>query len=120
MVIMKPTLVVLITVVSVAIAQRPSYAGRSPIGYPAVETTTLAEVLGNRFGDDNTPTTTVRLPIEAQGDADLVARLRKFPVDKQPFWLINWIALEEYRKNPQTYPQKPNVFINKSVQVSQP
>lgn len=55
-------------------------------------------------------TTTQRLPIEALGDRDLVDRLSKLPKDKQPFWLLNWQALEEQRKNPQTYPQRPSHF----------
>lgn len=32
------------------------------------------------------------------------------PVDKQPFWYVNWKAYEAQRKNPQTYQPKPNVF----------
>lgn len=55
-------------------------------------------------------TTTQRLPIEALGDRNLVDRLSQLPKDKQPFWLLNWQALEEHRKNPQTYPQRPSHF----------
>lgn len=62
------------------------------------------------FGESNVTTTTQRLPIEALGDRDLVDRLSKLPKDKQPFWLLNWHALEEQRKNPQTYPQRPSHF----------
>lgn len=60
----------------------------------------------SRFGEG----TTQRLPIEALGDRDLVDRLSKLPIDQQPFWLINWQALEDQRKNPQTYPQRPSPF----------
>lgn len=52
------------------------------------------------------------MPIEANGDRDLIDRLSKLPIDKQPFWFINWQALEEHRKNPQSYPQRPNVFVD--------
>lgn len=62
------------------------------------------------FGESNG--TTPRLPLEAQGDRELVERLSKLPIDKQPFWFINWQALEAQRQNPQTYPQKPNSFID--------
>lgn len=55
-------------------------------------------------------TTTQKLPIEALGDKDLVDRLSKLPKDKQPFWLLNWQALEDQRRNPQTYPQRPSHF----------
>lgn len=48
--------------------------------------------------------------MEANGDKNLVDRLSKLPVDKQPFWFINWQALEEQRKKPQTYPLRPSPF----------
>ncbi|XP_059057687.1 uncharacterized protein LOC131851239 [Achroia grisella] len=97
-------------------AQRSPYAGRFPIGYPSLDSTTTTTTtdggLDNRFGEDVTTTTTERLPIEANGDRDLVNRLKKLPIDKQPFWLINWLQLEEMRRNPQTYQQKPNTFVD--------
>ncbi|CAG5020461.1 unnamed protein product [Parnassius apollo] len=82
--------------VASCLGQRPSYAGRNPIGYPSLETTTSssADGLGNRFGNDDG--TTQRLPLEALGDRDLVNRLNKLPIDKQPFWFLNWKALEEF------------------------
>ncbi|KPI98640.1 PREDICTED: uncharacterized protein LOC106126583 [Papilio xuthus] len=87
--------------------QRPFFAGSRPIGYPEVEKpSTTADQLGNRFGEG----TTQRLPLEAQGDRDLVDRLSKLPLDKQPFWLINWQALEAHRQQPQSYPIRPNPF----------
>lgn len=98
-----------IVCLSCVTAQRPFFAGSKPIGYPELIDKTT-EGLGNRFGDENG--TTQRLPIEANGDRDLVDRLSKLPIDKQPFWFINWKAYEEHRRNPQTYPQKPNVFLD--------
>ncbi|XP_013200890.2 uncharacterized protein LOC106143374 [Amyelois transitella] len=112
---MSATLIVLSTLVLGCLAQRSPYAGKNPIGYPQLDpttTTTSADGLGNRFGEDDVTTTTERLPIEANGDRALYNRLKKLPLDKQPFWLINWLALEELRKNPQTYQHKPNTFID--------
>ncbi|KAM3965816.1 uncharacterized protein ACR2FA_000138 [Aphomia sociella] len=95
---------------TLVMGQRPQFAGSRPIGYPELynRTTTTADGLEDRFGEG----TTQRLPIEANGDRDLVDRLSKLPVDQQPFWFINWQALEANRENPQTYPQKPNVFVD--------
>ncbi|KAM3965762.1 uncharacterized protein ACR2FA_000088 [Aphomia sociella] len=108
------TFIVLSALAGICLCQRPSYAGRFPIGYPSLDSTTTTTTTGggldNRFGD--VVTTTERLPIEANGDRDLVLRLKKLPIDKQPFWLINWVHLEEMRKNPQTYQHKPNSFID--------
>ncbi|CAH0589132.1 unnamed protein product [Chrysodeixis includens] len=103
------TFVVLSMVIVSCLAQKSPYAGRGPVGFPAVETTT-ADPLANRFGDsaDNTP---INLPIEALGDVELVKRLSRLPLDNQPFWLINWRALEANRRNPQTYPARANSFI---------
>ncbi|CAB3233967.1 unnamed protein product [Arctia plantaginis] len=92
-------------------AQRSPYAGKRPIGYPVIEIST-ANSLGDRFGDDAVSTTTVKLPVEALGDAELVRRMSKLPIDQQPFWLINWRALEAQRQNPQSFPLKPNTFID--------
>ncbi|XP_022823133.1 uncharacterized protein LOC111354086 [Spodoptera litura] len=90
--------------------QRPSFAGSRPIGFPETpnRTTTTVDPLSDRFGEG----TTQRLPIEANGDRDLIDRLSKLPIDKQPFWFINWQALEAHRQKPQTYPQRPNPFID--------
>ncbi|KAH9645330.1 hypothetical protein HF086_010294 [Spodoptera exigua] len=82
-------------------AQRPFYAGLSPIGYPAVET----DFISNRFGEDED------FPIDARGDRNLINRLDALPVDNQPFWYLNWRQYENFRRNPQTYPQRPNNFI---------
>ncbi|XP_026733068.1 uncharacterized protein LOC113497561 isoform X2 [Trichoplusia ni] len=105
---MKSIMVLSMVIVS-CLAQRSPYAGRGPIGFPPLETTT-ADPLANRFGD-SADSTTISLPIEALGDIELVKRLSLLPLDNQPFWLINWRALEANRRNPQTYPVRPNSFI---------
>ncbi|XP_063537485.1 fatty acyl-CoA hydrolase precursor, medium chain [Cydia strobilella] len=96
--------------VHIITCQRGSFAGKRPIGYPELlnRTTTTVDPLGNRFGEGDS--TTERLPVEANGDRDLVDRISKFPIDKQPFWYLNWKALEEQRKNPQTFAQRPSQF----------
>ncbi|XP_049876213.1 uncharacterized protein LOC126373899 [Pectinophora gossypiella] len=118
---MAPKLFIVLSVLAVScLGQRSPYAGRRPIGYPAISTTTTtteAGDLGNRFGDSAPSTTTMRLPVEALGDRDLVDRLSKLPIDQQPFWFINWQALEAQRKNPQTYPQRPNGFVDMFAQI---
>ncbi|XP_026756455.2 carboxylesterase 1E [Galleria mellonella] len=112
--------VLFMTIISatMVMGQRPQFAGSRPIGYPELynRTTTTPDGLEDRFGEG----TTQRLPIEANGDRDLIDRLSKLPIDKQPFWFINWQALEANRKNPQTYPQKPNVFIDPIPLSNQP
>ncbi|XP_026321251.1 uncharacterized protein LOC113231239 [Hyposmocoma kahamanoa] len=102
--------VILLLVSSLVAAQRPFFAGFRPIGYPTTAPTTTSSDLANRFDGNNETTTTQRLPIEALGDKDLVDRLSKLPKDQQPFWLLNWQALEDMRKNPQTYPHRPSHF----------
>lgn len=65
-------------------------------------------LLGNRIGSDtvmtaSTPapsTTTIiplDLPVDAHGDIDLVNRIKTWPRDKQPFWYINWQAIQAHR-----------------------
>ncbi|XP_072945071.1 uncharacterized protein [Epargyreus clarus] len=88
-------------------AQRPFYAGLRPIGMPQVE----SDPISNRFGED------ADLPVLAQGDGNLINRLNSMPIDKQPFWYINWRAYEAQRNRPQTYPLKPNNFINYKMAV---
>ncbi|XP_072944753.1 uncharacterized protein [Epargyreus clarus] len=113
MVVIK-TLVLLMSAMLVS-SQRPSFAGTRPIGYPElVNRTTTPSGLVDKFGEE----TTQRLPIEANGDRDLVDRLSKLPIDKQPFWFINWQAYEANREKPQTYPLKPNPFVETNLQNS--
>lgn len=88
--------------IAVVAAQRPFYAGLRPIGYPEVESQSL---LSNRFGEDEDQ------PIEARGDGNLINRLNQLPIDSRPFWYLNWRQYEALRRQPQTWPQRPNPFI---------
>lgn len=87
-----------------SIAQRPVYAPR-PQRYPQVHdrytTTTIAPSvgLGDRAG--GITTTTVRLPIDARGDADLVNQIAKWPKEHQPYWYLNWQQIEAARAQAQ-------------------
>nr|ADJ58540.1 seminal fluid protein HACP044 [Heliconius erato] len=80
-------------------AQRPFYAGKRPIGYPAVSSPATA----NEYHGQ-------RLPIEANGDINLIKRIEALPVDQQPFWYLNWRQYEDLRNNPQTYSLRPSIF----------
>lgn len=84
-------------------AQRPFYAGLRPIGYPDIPPVDIT----NRFGE------TDDAPIEARGDRNLVNRIEQMPIDKQPFWYLNWRYYDALRQRPQTYSQRPNSFIDK-------
>ncbi|XP_072766469.1 uncharacterized protein [Anoplolepis gracilipes] len=67
------------------------------------------DLLGNRIGGAtvaaaaapalSTTTTTIPLdlPVDAHGDVDLVNRIKTWPRDKQPFWYINWQAIQAHR-----------------------
>ena len=94
-------LLAITVLIAVVKAQRPFYAGLSPIGYPAVE----ADLISNRFGEDDD------FPIDARGDRNLINRLDALPVNNQPFWYLNWRQYDALRRNPQVYPQRPNNFI---------
>ncbi|CAH2229213.1 jg2617 [Pararge aegeria aegeria] len=94
--------VIFAVISAVAYAQRPFYAGFRPIGYPQ----TQPNALFNRFGEDE------YAPIEAKGDVNLINRLNQMPVNNRPFWYINWRQYDALRRNPQVYPQRPNVFLN--------
>ncbi|XP_019696041.2 glutenin, high molecular weight subunit PW212-like [Harpegnathos saltator] len=37
------------------------------------------------------------LPVDAHGDVDLVNRIKTWPREKQPFWYINWQAIQAHR-----------------------
>lgn len=87
----------------VAEAQRPFYAGLRAVGYPEVESNALT----NRFSERED------VPIEARGDRGLVNRLNSFPVDKQPFWFINWRQYRDMMQKPQTYQLRDNIFNNR-------
>lgn len=88
---------------SVARAQRGSYAGMRPISnglkgpFPAQNTQ-----LNNRFGGDNTiDAAPARLPVDALGDVHLVNKLSLLPEHQQPFWLLNYQHIEAHRNQPQ-------------------
>lgn len=94
---------VILSVVSAVAAQRPFYAGSRPIGYPQLEESALS----NRFGDD------APIPLEARGDRNLVNRIEQLPLESRPFWYLNSKQYDTFRKNPQTWPQRQNSFIDK-------
>lgn len=82
----------------------PTYQGAqgTPIG-------TGNTLLGNRIdsGDGgfavaaappmSTTINPADLPVDAHGDIDLVNRIKTWPRDKQPFWYINWQAIQAHR-----------------------
>lgn len=37
------------------------------------------------------------LPVDAHGDINLINRIKTWPRDKQPFWYINWQAIQAHR-----------------------
>lgn len=56
--------------------------------------------ISNRFGgEDSYPQQ--RIPVDALGDYNLVNRLSQRPEHLQPFWLVNYRAIEQHRNNPQ-------------------
>lgn len=100
--------------ISIASAQRGSYAGVRPISngikgdYPTPENTGLS----NRFGDEAKP-----LPVDALGDVYLVNRISQLPQHQQPFWFINYQQIEAHRNRPQL--TAPVTFNRGSFQGSQ-
>lgn len=97
-------LVVLVTLLAITTAQRPSYAGTSLKGYPE-----LASRFGgpdsaaddnvrvaNRIGEQDGPTP--KIPTDARGDVALVNRLNQWPRDNRPFWLLNSDHIEKQRR----------------------
>ncbi|XP_014471454.1 PREDICTED: uncharacterized protein LOC106742743 [Dinoponera quadriceps] len=52
------------------------------------------------------------LPVDARGDVDLIKRIKTWPREKQPFWYLNWQAIQAHRgdvNNPAQVPQtQPN------------
>lgn len=103
--------------VAITVAQRPPYAGKRPIGVPelasrfrpegesstSITATQADNSLSNRLGEDSA--NGEKLPVDALGDADLVNRLKQWPRDQQPFWLLNAAAIEEHRR------QQPSVNL---------
>ncbi|KAF2905023.1 hypothetical protein ILUMI_01151 [Ignelater luminosus] len=100
---MKYTLIFVLSLIAIASAQRPWYAGTRPIGYPD---------LGSRFkedGDVNQAPSRIPnlndyynvppkgIPIDAHGDIDLVNRLNSWPRQNRPFWILNAEQIEAHR-----------------------
>ncbi|KAK4882875.1 hypothetical protein RN001_006194 [Aquatica leii] len=89
--------------IATATAQRPSYLGGPT--YPQ---------LANRFKTDNDETSTVnvinrlgesggtteKIPVDARGDEELVKRIKTWPRENIPFWVLNADQIEKHR-NPQ-------------------
>lgn len=103
--------------VAVVSAQRPFYAGSRPIGVPDLasrfgddssESASSRPEIGNRngFGDGGT---TIRIPIDARGDVNLVNRINQWPRENQPFWYINADHIEKHRN---TRPQGTSSVSN--------
>ncbi|XP_076641425.1 uncharacterized protein LOC143352641 [Halictus rubicundus] len=95
-------------------SQRPPYAGSADRSrYPQVLPQYLEaqqaaggiSSLGNRINvvDRVTsfPSTTTAipfdLPVDALGDIELINRIKTWPREKQPFWYLNWIQIQEHR-----------------------
>ncbi|KAG5891251.1 hypothetical protein JTB14_019659 [Gonioctena quinquepunctata] len=97
------------TILTTAMAQRPSFAGTRPIGVPELATrfknndTSASPASGadpdlaNRFGSNNSSGNGMNIPVDARGDENLVKRLQSWPRENQPFWLINADAIEAQR-----------------------
>lgn len=62
-----------------------------------------ANGISNRSGNPSeqtlstSTTAPVRLPYDAHGDQQLINHLNQLPIDKQPFWFINYQAIEAHR-----------------------
>lgn len=52
------------------------------------------------------------LPVDAHGDVDLVNRIKTWPRDKQPFWYINWQAIQAHRGDANNSAQPPQTQPN--------
>jgi hypothetical protein len=97
-----------ILLVTVAEAQRGSYAGLRPIngGNKGEFPTTRASTgLNSRFGEDNSINGGVQQPHPAAlgfgHDPSLVNKLSQLSEDRQPFWLLNYQQIEAHRNQPQ-------------------
>lgn len=90
--------------VVLAAAQRPFYAGTSQKVYPELanrfkditESSVESNTIANRVGEDNSQTT-IRIPIDARGDNELVKWLNSWPRENRPFWLLNADHIEKFR-----------------------
>lgn len=93
-------------------SQRPPYAGSSDRSrYPQVlpqylEEQAAAASVGNRINvaaqyappvETTTTAIPLDLPVDALGDIGLINRIKTWPREKQPFWYLNWIQIQEHR-----------------------
>lgn len=93
-----------------AMAQRGSYAGSRPIQngnkgpFPMQSSNTNNDNnngISSRFGGSSDSSKQQYIPVDALGDYNLVNKLSQRPQHLQPFWLLNWQAIEAHRNNPQ-------------------
>lgn len=95
------TFTILSAVISLVAAQRGSYAGGRPQGYKDKYTPQTAEVIANRFGEENQLAASgQQLPIAAHGDAHYVQLLNSLPVDRRPFWFVNYQQIQAAQQQP--------------------
>ncbi|XP_055908103.1 uncharacterized protein LOC129942954 [Eupeodes corollae] len=81
---------------------------------PSVQTSSVSKDTSNKTNPDRSPTDisnrngsnggsnqgsteTSRLPLDAHGDQQLIDHLSRLPIDNQPFWFINYQAIEAHR-----------------------
>lgn len=118
-------LFVIFGLIAAIAAQRPSYAGTSPKGFPSLanrfkDPNETNVNLGNRIGEGTS--TTGRIPIDALGDSQLVDRLNQWPRENRPFWLLNSEHIEAAR-NSSTRPvnvQSRSSFLSSGRNRSNP
>nr|XP_023018883.1 uncharacterized protein LOC111507768 isoform X2 [Leptinotarsa decemlineata] len=103
---MKLTLL-LVCIFSTTFAQRGSFAGNRVIGVPdqasrftngTTDGSTSDSNLqfAGRFSSNET-SSTLRIPVDARGDENLVKRLETWPRENRPFWLVNAQLIESQR-----------------------
>lgn len=86
-------------------------AGQASPKYGGVQSAAAGTSLDNRIGVGASAADTVNpldLPVDAHGDVDLINRIKTWPREKQPFWYLNWQAIQAHRGD-----------VNNAVQPSQ-
>lgn len=101
--------VVVLAVIDNIAAQRGSYAGSRPIKH-AEKGPYPDNGISNRFGDSNS-VQAAPLPIDANGSYDLINRISQLPKEQQPFWYLNYQAIEAHRNKPEL--GVSNVVVNR-------
>lgn len=107
---------------AVVVSQRPPYVPR-PVRYPDVSPRFKAPEsenvdIGNRNGMPEVSTTTIRLPVDARGNVDLVNQINTWPEERKPFWWLNREAIEASRARPVPSPGVQNVQPNVAARSS--